>query len=105
MFQDLSQAIVRQCDDRVFINASDGVNQAAKTASFEFLPRGWMAVTPVRTGLAEHELAFTADQSRMSDLETLNIGDGIIRTGAASKVTPRSLARGFVSAKRVAATA
>jgi len=99
LFQDPSQAVVRQCDDRVFIKREPWREPGGEDGIVRILA----ARMDGGDARSHRALAGPRDQSRMSDLDTLDIGDGIIRTGAPSKATLRSLARGFVSAKRVAA--
>src|ERR1035441_4642449 len=73
------------------------VNQAPKTASVEVLPRGRMAVTPVRTGpsptlslpLPEMSVVWPTSTPRTSVM-------ALLEPGSPSKGTPRSRARGLV---------
>src|SRR5580692_7690766 len=72
------------------------VNQAAKTASLLVLPRGWMAVTPVRTGpvpitsLPSPEIRVVWPTSTPLTSVMALLGPGV-----PSKGTPRSRARGL----------
>ena len=60
------------------------VNQPANTESSEFLPRGRMAVTPVRTGpTPTFRRAAARNQRRVADFHALHVGDGIERAGSA----------------------
>ncbi len=76
------------------------VNQAAKTASLEVLPRGWMAVTPVRTGplpttsLPSPEMSVVCPTSTPWTSVMALLGPGLPSNG-----TPRSRARGLVWAE------
>src|SRR5271163_3237331 len=75
------------------------VNQAAKTASLLALPRGWIAVTPVRTGplptsslpLPEMSVVWPTSTPWTSVIALLG-------PGVPSKGTPRSRARALVCA-------
>ena len=60
-------------------------NQPAKTgSSTEALPRGRMAVTPVRTGpLPTTSAPSPGDQGGVADLDPGDVGDGVERTGGA----------------------
>src|SRR5579872_3858679 len=82
------------------------VNQAAKTASLLALPRGWIAVTPVRTGplpissLPSPEISVVCPTSTPLTSVIALLGPGVPSNG-----TPRSRARGLVWAKRLRANA
>src|SRR3984885_12679284 len=72
------------------------VNQAAKTASLEVLPRGWMAVTPVRTGpLPTSSLPLPEMRVVWPTSTPLTSVMALLGPGAPSKGTPRSRARGL----------
>src|ERR1700691_5274207 len=73
------------------------VNQAAKTASLLVLPRGWMAVTPVRTGPLPTTSLPSPEMSVVSPTSTpLTSVIALLAPGAPSKGTPRSRALGLV---------
>jgi hypothetical protein len=70
------------------------LNQPAKTASVEFLPRGRMAVTPVRTGPTPTLRAPLPEISVVSPTSTPFTSVMAFHVpGAPSKGTPRSRAR------------
>src|SRR6202035_2913711 len=72
------------------------VNQAAKTASLEVLPRGWMAVTPVRTGPLPTTSLPSPEMIVVWPTSTpLTSVMALLGPGVPSKGTPRSRARGL----------
>src|SRR5882762_3225165 len=73
------------------------VNQAAKTASLLVLPRGWMAVTPVRTGPLPTTSLPSPEMSVVWPTSTpFTSVMALLGPGVPSKGTPRSRARGLV---------
>ena len=60
------------------------VNHAPKTASLELLPRGRMAVTPVRTGPSPtFSLPLAGDERRFAYFYAFDVGDGVVCAGRA----------------------
>src|ERR1700676_2615805 len=81
------------------------VNQAAKTASLLALPRGWMAVTPVRTGPLPISSLPSPEMSVVWPTSTpFTSVMALLGPGVPSKGTPRSRARGLVCAETVTET-
>src|SRR5580700_6673076 len=77
------------------------VNHAVKTASFEALPRGWIAVTPVRTGPFPTSSLPSPEISVVCPTSTpFTSVMALFAPVLPSKGTPRSRARGLVSAQR-----
>ena len=72
-------------------------NQPANTGSLVALPRGRIAVTPVRRAFALDQRAFAADERDEADFDAGDVGDRIQRSGRAVERHPQ-IARARLSA-------
>src|SRR6516162_11074949 len=78
------------------------VNQAANTASLLFFPRGWIAVTPVRTGPFPTSSLPCPEIKVVCPTSTpFTSVMALFAPGVPSKGTPRSRARGLLCAGRI----